>query len=79
MKALVHIRDNWKCRRCGATDQTLHAHHRVYNGDPWDAPFHELETVYQTCHEKHHQEKRTRATPEDIAAIEAERKALLGW
>lgn len=46
-------RDDWKCRGCGDTEETLNVHHLVYNnetGDPWDVPSDSLITLCEACH-----------------------------
>jgi hypothetical protein len=45
-------RDDWACRRCADTTQTLHVHHRVYvaGADPWDYSDAHLVTLCETCH-----------------------------
>jgi hypothetical protein len=45
-------RDGWACRSCGATDRTLHVHHRLYKGNPWDVEPEFLVTLCEPCHEQ---------------------------
>lgn len=47
-------RDNFTCTICGDTESTLHVHHEVYSGEPWDAPLDKLKTVCEDCHTIHH-------------------------
>lgn len=44
-------RDNWCCQSCGDKEETLHVHHKKYNGDPWDIENKYLVTFCATCHE----------------------------
>lgn len=46
-------RDNFTCCTCGATDKTLHVHHRYYKNSegPWDYPDRALVTLCHHCHE----------------------------
>ena len=78
-KALVHIRDNWTCVRCGAKDRTLVAHHGVYLGEPWTAPFHEMVTLCWDCHEALHVARNTVATEDERQAFLTELRARLKW
>jgi hypothetical protein len=55
-KALVHIRDNWTCLKCGASHKTLVAHHRKYWGEPWEAPFEQVITLCVNCHDEVHED-----------------------
>ena len=50
MRLMVFERDGWKCRDCRADDQTLHVHHCVYKGDPWEANPDQLLTLCDRCH-----------------------------
>jgi hypothetical protein len=45
-------RDNWKCRFCGNTEETLNSHHVLYlpNRKPWEYDDEHLLTVCDTCH-----------------------------
>lgn len=43
-------RDNWTCYACGSKDDTLHVHHVMYCGKPWEAPASLLQTLCETCH-----------------------------
>ncbi len=49
----IFERDNWTCKRCGETEETLMVHHRYYirNREPWDYDPRALVTLCQTCHE----------------------------
>lgn len=46
-------RDNFMCQHCGATDNELLVHHRVYRKDakPWEYENDELITLCKRCHE----------------------------
>lgn len=46
-------RDQWACRSCFNTVQTLHVHHirYVHNTNPWDTPNEMLITLCESCHE----------------------------
>lgn len=45
-------RDEWKCRRCGNKDKTLHVHHHIYmESDPCNEPSEHLSTLCDDCHE----------------------------
>lgn len=46
-------RDEWRCCGCGATDKTLHVHHRCYwpRTEPWEYDALFLETLCVDCHE----------------------------
>lgn len=43
-------RDNWSCIYCGDNGSTLHVHHKVYSGEPWEAANDNLETCCKYCH-----------------------------
>lgn len=48
----VFERDGFKCLACGRETETLHVHHLVYtDGEPWDAPLENLETLCVDCHQ----------------------------
>lgn len=47
----VFQRDDFKCRACGNATATLHVHHRIYRGEPWESRLDDLETVCSQCHE----------------------------
>lgn len=46
----VMERDEWKCRVCGETKETLNVHHLQYGKEPWDVPDDWLLTVCHRCH-----------------------------
>jgi hypothetical protein len=46
----ILTRDNWTCTLCGDKETTLHVHHSIYQGEPWDCPDECLNTVCKTCH-----------------------------
>ena len=43
-------RADWKCECCGDSEETLHVHHLIYSGEPWDAPLENLECLCESCH-----------------------------
>lgn len=43
-------RDNFKCCSCGDEETELHVHHLKYNGEPYDAPVEDLQTLCKHCH-----------------------------
>jgi hypothetical protein len=43
-------RDEWACLACNAANQTLHVHHKAYEGEPWDVADEFLETLCEECH-----------------------------
>jgi len=45
-------RDNWTCCFCGDTESTLHVHHIVYSGKPWEQRDASYLTLCETCHEQ---------------------------
>lgn len=55
-KGEILLRDNHKCRSCGATHITLHAHHIFYveDTDPWDYSDDALITYCEVCHNTEH-------------------------
>jgi len=61
-------RDGWACQQCGCRDD-LHVHHRVYYGDPWEAPDESLITLCERCHEAEHRRIAPGADPESIVDI----------
>lgn len=46
----IFERDQWTCVLCGDKESTLHVHHEIYNGEPWDAPEEYLKTHCEICH-----------------------------
>jgi hypothetical protein len=52
----IFNRDNWACRICGETEETLHIHHIKYlfSKEPWEYPDKLLATVCDSCHKKLH-------------------------
>ena len=46
-------RDNWACRSCEETTETLAVHHLLYRrgAEPWEYENDDLVTLCQTCHE----------------------------
>lgn len=43
-------RDDFVCQYCGSEKVTLHVHHFIYNGNPWEASNDDLITVCEDCH-----------------------------
>ena len=50
MRLEILERDGWACAACSDTKSTLHVHHIVYRGMPWEAPEGLLQTLCETCH-----------------------------
>ena len=46
----VFERDGFKCVACGDVTSPLHAHHISYNGQPWETPIDEIQTLCEDCH-----------------------------
>lgn len=48
----IFNRDNWECKQCGRTDNTLHVHHLSYENkkNPWDVSNKNLKTLCFICH-----------------------------
>lgn len=44
-------RDKWACVACGDADSTLHVHHAIYDGEPWEVRDEWLQTLCESCHE----------------------------
>jgi hypothetical protein len=57
MRLDVFSRDGFKCRHCGTSETTLHAHHRFYisGRDPWDYDPESIITLCEKCHEDAHE------------------------
>lgn len=49
----IFERDNWACRLCKSTENTLVVHHKLYlpNTEPWDYNDQYLTTLCENCHE----------------------------
>jgi hypothetical protein len=47
---------DFACESCGATDKTLHVHHKQYfkSFEPWQYELEELATLCGDCHESEH-------------------------
>lgn len=62
-------RDGWKCRRCGAKDVELNAHHTYYEfgQPPWSYPPRSIVTYCNDCHEEIHASKK--AFERDLASM----------
>lgn len=54
MRLKILERDEFTCRHCGGTDETLHVHHKYYeNGNlPWEYPTEALVTLCEPCHKE---------------------------
>ena len=52
-KNMILERDNYTCQHCGATDRTLHVHHKLYRKGvkPWQYDDAELLTLCEDCHD----------------------------
>lgn len=49
----IFERDDWKCRKCGATGNSLQVHHKKYEGAmPWETSDRYLVTLCDGCHER---------------------------
>ena len=44
-------RDNFTCRHCKDSQETLHVHHLKYHKEPWDVDSEYLITLCEWCHE----------------------------
>jgi hypothetical protein len=44
-------RDDFRCRFCRNSENTLHVHHLSYQGNPWETPNEHLITLCEDCHE----------------------------
>lgn len=51
LRLLVMDRDNWACVHCGDCETTLHVHHKVYCGKPWESSMEDLQTLCESCHD----------------------------
>lgn len=49
-------KSNWQCENCGANDNSLHVHHKLYfkNKNPWDYDDEQLEVLCDPCHKNAH-------------------------
>jgi hypothetical protein len=45
-------RDDFKCQNCSDTKNTLHVHHKIYSGEPWETESKYLITLCEDCHSK---------------------------
>lgn len=57
LRLRVFQRDEWKCRACGNSSKTLHAHHPVYHPfseGPWDYEIDSIITLCSECHSDEH-------------------------
>lgn len=55
----VFDRANFKCRRCGSGERSLHAHHKIYfrGHKPWEYEDDLLECLCEPCHQAAHEAK----------------------
>lgn len=51
----IRQRDNYECKRCGATDTELHVHHIVYLSHHGTNQQNNLVTLCKKCHEAEHE------------------------
>lgn len=62
--------NDFKCQFCGDTETTLHVHHFVYSGEPWEAEDGDLTTICEDCHWlEHHRQNFDRITNELIELV----------
>jgi len=56
MQSEIRMRDDFKCRLCGATDKYLHVHHLYYkpSTNVWDYDKEALVTLCEDCHNTVH-------------------------
>jgi hypothetical protein len=57
MRLKVFERDDYRCRVCDDSKNTIHAHHTYYDNNsegPWDYPLESIITLCEQCHEKEH-------------------------
>ena len=52
-------RAGFRCARCGNTERSLHAHHKIYlkGRKPWEYEDRLLECLCELCHETAHEQK----------------------
>lgn len=43
-------RAGWACEWCSSTSKTLHVHHWLYRGEPWEALDETLSVLCEDCH-----------------------------
>jgi len=60
MRLKIMERDNFTCRKCLSTTETLNVHHKEYRPgcDPWEYPPEILITLCEPCHKGEHREKK---------------------
>jgi len=57
LRLRVFARDEWSCRTCHKTTETLHAHHVHYHPlaeGPWDYDIDSIITLCANCHSDEH-------------------------
>lgn len=47
----ILARDNWTCVACEDKNSTLHVHHLMYDGEPWEVEDKCLQTLCESCHQ----------------------------
>ena len=53
LRLQVFERDDFSCKECGSTKNTLNVHHIDYKGNnPWETPINLLKTLCESCHEE---------------------------
>src|SRR5882672_3805775 len=50
LRLQVLERAGWRCQCCADSKSTLHVHHLVYSGEPWNSPINFLECLCEDCH-----------------------------
>jgi hypothetical protein len=57
LRVLDHA--GFKCERCGSTERSLHAHHKIYlrGHKPWEYEDYLLECLCEVCHGVAHRER----------------------
>jgi hypothetical protein len=73
-------RDEWACRACTSTKDTLHVHHIKYekSHEPWEAQDDELITLCESCHDIWHYLFNGKKCPDTICLV-AELYSDLEW
>jgi len=46
--------NNFTCQYCGNTKETLHVHHYIYTGEPWEVKDGDATTLCESCHKMQH-------------------------
>lgn len=53
-------RDSFTCQKCFDKSSTLHVHHFVYQGEPWEVDKKYLTTLCETCHQEEEENRKER-------------------